>query len=311
MLSRRNIRIKVMQLLFSVNRDEKLNVEKLLEQYDDFIKQSFVLYLFNLYILVECARYSIKDTEKRQGKYLPTPEDLLFNAKLFENEGLQSLVKNKPLNVLFKHYEFGQRLDEDLSRKLYLEFAKVEDYKDYVYGQTGNIEDIKMLLELYKVCVKNELCSELIEDHFSNWTDDKSLIIGVMKKTIKAMPLDPDFYEEHKPPDETVKDFGRVMLADTLKRDEELLQLIEPVLKNWEADRVATIDMILLKMACSELVLFPTIPTKVTINEYVEISKMYSTDRSKDFVNGVLDKLLKVMEETGRIRKEGRGLLDE
>ncbi|NJN34227.1 MAG: transcription antitermination factor NusB, partial [Saprospiraceae bacterium] len=104
--------------------------------------------------------------------------------------------------------------------------------------------------------------------------------------------------------------FGEELLTKTYKNDEELLNEIEPMLKNWDAERVATLDMILMKMALAELLYFPTIPTKVTINEYVDLSKMYSTDKSKDFVNGIMDRLMKKLKEMGGIVKEGRGLVE-
>ena len=123
------------------------------------------------------------------------------------------------------------------------------------------------------------------------------------------MPVSEDFYEAYKPTDDTVKEFGEVLLEKVHEDGDELFNIIEPTLKNWDAERVAVIDMILLKMAVCELVNFPTIPTKVTLNEFVEISKMYSTDKSKDFINGILDRLLKKLEKEGKVVKEGRGLI--
>ena len=131
-----------------------------------------------------------------------------------------------------------------------------------------------------------------------------------MKKTIKALPSPTDFYENYRPPKETTEEFGEMLLQGFIETDEELLQLIEPTLKNWDADRVALIDMILLKMALTELMNFPTIPSKVTLNEFVEISKLYSTEKSKDFINGILDRLMKKLNKEGKIKKEGRGLLE-
>ncbi len=127
---------------------------------------------------------------------------------------------------------------------------------------------------------------------------------------MKALPTETDFFEEYRPNAETVEEFGVVLLDNVSNRDKELLELIEPTLKNWDADRVAIIDMILLKMALCELMNFPTIPTKVTLNEFVEISKLYSTDKSKDFINGILDRLMKKLAKDGKIEKEGRGLIE-
>ena len=148
----------------------------------------------------------------------------------------------------------------------------------------------------------------MTEDRYNNWADDESLVMGAMKKTLKAMPLSGPFYQEHEPSDDTVSEFGAALLTRTAQEDAALLNEIQPMLKNWDADRVAILDMIMLKMALCELLHFPTIPTKVTLNEFVEISKSYSTDKSKEFINGILDRLMKKLLEEGRIVKEGRGL---
>ena len=113
-----------------------------------------------------------------------------------------------------------------------------------------------------------------------------------------------------RPNYETIKEFGESLLLDVINNNENLLATIEPALNNWDADRVAVIDMIILKMALSELLNFPTIPTKVTLNEFVEIAKLYSTDKSKDFINGILDRLFKKLDKEGKIKKEGRGLVE-
>jgi N utilization substance protein B len=151
---------------------------------------------------------------------------------------------------------------------------------------------------------------DVLDENYLFWEDDKSLIVGAMKKTIKSLPSTSEgFYEAYQPTDETVKEFGEVLLTQVHEESDELFKIIEPTLKNWDAERVAVIDMILLKMAVCELMNFPTIPTKVTLNEFVEISKLYSTDKSKDFINGILDRLLKKLEKEGKVVKEGRGLI--
>jgi len=171
-------------------------------------------------------------------------------------------------------------------------------------------DDKKILLSLFKHCINNELYNEAIEDRYPTWIDDKSLVVGTVKKTIKGLPVQSDFTGIYKPTEETTKDFGEILFENVNKKNAELLEIIEPALNNWDADRVAVIDMILLKMAISELMIFSTIPTKVTLNEFVEISKLYSTDKSKDFINGILDRLMKKLKKEGKIKKEGRGLLE-
>ncbi len=151
-----------------------------------------------------------------------------------------------------------------------------------------------------------------MDDQYSFWQEDKSLVVGALKKIIKQLP-DPNerFFDEYLPDKDTVTDFGRRLIEVTMEQADELEKLIEPTLKNWDMERLAVLDVIIIKMALVEFLYFPTIPTKVTLDEYVDISKEYSTPKSKDFVNGILDKLMKTLLEEGKIKKEGRGLLEE
>ena len=198
--------------------------------------------------------------------------------------------------------------DQDIVRSLYLDFAKTPEYLNY-FKEEDTIESHQnLLLALYKHLVKNESFCDELEEKFWNWIDDKSLVIGTIKKSLKALPATEDFFSSYRPTEETTKEFGETLITHVCKNDHELLELIEPTLKNWDVDRVAVMDMILLKMALTELLVFPTIPTKVTLNEFVEISKLYSTEKSKDFINGILDRLMKKLEKEGKINKQGRGL---
>lgn len=312
MLSRRNIRIKVMQMLYSMNRDQKLDYEGALKQYRQSVNRSFELYLFTLYLFAHITKYAEKDLERIQAKLLPSEEDKLFSAKLCQNELIQSLFDHEELNRLYNAYKMEQKLDQDAVRLVYTSFANTEEYRQYIHQKNSSAEDhCQILLDLYKHCINEEAFTEALEDKYPNWIDDKSLVVGAVKKTIKALPADSLFLDEYRPPRETTVEFGEILLERVIKQDEELLSMIEPVLKNWDADRVAIIDMILLKMALIEFTYFPTIPTKVTLNEFVEVSKLYSTDKSKDFINGILDRLLKKLNSEGKIKKEGRGLMDD
>ena len=311
MLSRRNIRIKVMQMLYAKSRDPKLTFEKLIKNYRGSVSKSFELYLFCILQTTRVARYALNDAAKRSAKLLPTDEDKVFNAKLAENDLVVSLAENPSFEKICRLYQLDKRLDKDLIRSTYAEFAKTDSYKGYV--KKDNVEKAdhtQILLDLFKFCMNNERFADSIEDHYANWVDDQSLVIGTVKKTIKALPDGEEFYEKYRPSTQTAEEFGTEMIRKVYENDEEYLEVIEPNLKNWDADRVAALDMILLKMAICELMIFPTIPTKVTLNEFVEIAKVYSTDKSKDFINGILDRMMKKLEKDGKINKEGRGLND-
>ncbi len=293
-----------------MGRDPEVSAEEAVESYRQSLESSQKLYLFNLYSLIRTAQFAVEDTERKKAKYLPSEEDKKFSAKLYENEVFQSLAKQKALQELFEEMELDSLLEEDIARKYYKTFAKTQEYKDYVYKGEGIPAHREAVLAMYRILVKTEIFEESMEDHFATWEDDRSLIVGAVKKTIKALPQTPELYRTFRPDYEASVEFGEAMLEKVIEEESDLEGIIAPALENWDVERVANIDMILLKMALCEFMHFSSIPTKVTLNEYVEISKMYSTDKSKDFINGILDKLMKQLKEEGKIQKSGRGLQD-
>lgn len=297
-------------MLYSMNRDEQLTEEEALKRYHRNIQSAFDLYLYNLYILSRVAKFAESDLRRRATKHIRTEEDEIFTDRLASNPISGILINDEAFQKSCRKLQLTARTDNDSIRKIYINFAKKEEYKTYLTAEDIDETHRQILLKLYKHCTSGELFNEIMEDYSANWTDDKSLVVGTVKKTIKALPDDQTFLEKYKPGDDTVKEFGETMLRFILAKDTELLGHIEPALKNWDADRVAVMDMILLKMALTELMIFPTIPTKVTLNEFVEIAKLYSTDKSKDFINGILDRLMKKLNDEGKIKKEGRGLVD-
>jgi N utilization substance protein B len=312
MLSRRNVRVKVMQIMYAQNRDEKLDQKGTVKEYWKRIEDSFDLLLFSLYNLVHITRTAADDFEKRKTKHLPTDMDKIFKPKIWDNTMIQALARNSVINQKFEKKNFAQKVDKDHLKSIYYDFSKEESYINYLSKESSNEDTLEVLLELFRFCRKNELFNEIIEDQFANWEDDKSLIIGTIKKVLKSLPSENEnFIMEHYPDDETCKEYGEFLLLKTYLEDEALLKLIEPVLQNWDADRVAVLDMIMIKMAICEFLYCNTIPAKVTLNEYVELAKSYSTSKSKEFVNGILDKLLNDLKSKNLIIKEGRGLMDE
>ena len=303
MLSRRSIRVKAMQVLFAKNRDEALDLPKALKLYWASIDQTFEMFLLNLYMLIEVAKGSLEDELTRKSKYLPKADDKQFQAKLFRNDIMSFLVNNKKLNQKFEALDFKNTVDNDMVQKIYSYFSKEEQYINYWNSNTTLDDDIEMLLELYRFCRANEFFNEMMEDHYYMWSNEKSIVIGTVKKVIKDKSLEDSFYLEYYPDKETTKEFGEALLIKTDESEESLNKMIVPNLQNWDKDRVTILDMILIKMAITEFLNFDTIPPKVTLNEYVELSKTYSTEKSKEFVNGVLDKILKELEEEGRINK--------
>lgn len=292
MLSRRSVRIKAMQFLFSLSRDKELDFDEATKRYWKSIDTTFDLYLYNLYVILGVTNCAHKDAENRKSKHLPTEYDKTFKAKIDTNDLIVFLKNNDELNKLFKQKNFVGIANEDYFNKIYTPFSKTPEYKKYISGGNDHEDHKAILLELFRHCRKDELFNELMEDAYPQWIDDKSVVVGSVKKTLKDIPSEnKDFFKNYYPDNETAKSYGYELFKKTHENDAELLTEIKPTLKNWDHERVAILDMILLKMALSEFLYFPTIPTTVTLNEYVEVAKSYSTAKSKDFINGILDRL--------------------
>ena len=309
MLSRRSVRVKVMQLLYTQDRDSSIKEKDLYSAYDQYIDQSYDLFLFSLYVIERICSCSSEDMKKRKSKHLPSDYDKNFTDKLFTNSIIAAISSNNYLQKLFEKKQFASFLNEDYMSKIYEEFAKQDVYKTYISSSSDRQATLELLLELYRFCRQNEYFNEVMEDNFYNWLDDKSLVVGAVKKYLKAIPDDDErMITSYIPDDETVKDFGYNLLKYSLDKKEDHMAFIIPVLENWDHERLAIVDTLLLRLAICEMLHFPTIPSKVTLNEYVELAKQYSTAKSKEFINGILDKLMKDLESSGKIQKEGRGL---
>lgn len=299
-----------MQGLYNLSRDEALTYPEALKRYRQSVQSSFDLYLFNLLLLMKIADYARKDAETRAAKLVPTDYDKNFYPHLADNDIVKSVLENDSFRRITRQRLVENRLDQDQIRRYYKEFAKTEAYTTFQNGPQNNQTVIDILLKIYKFWTSEQSFNELMEEQFPAWLDDKSVVIGSIKKTIKALPTEGDFFEPYRPASETVTEFGETLFHKVYYNNKQLLEVIEPTLKNWDAERVAILDMIALKMAVCELTEFKTIPTKVTLNEFVEIAKLYSTEKSKDFINGILDRLMKQLQKQGDIKKEGRGLID-
>lgn len=299
-----------MQLIYSLDRDESLKPSDIYKAYNINIDKSFELFLFALFIIYKVTAIATGDMKKRKSKHLPSDYDKNFTDKLVNNPLIQDIVDNSVLQKKWESFEFESKVNNDYIQKIYDEFSKSQHYKTFVSSETSNAEVLELLLELFRFCRLNEYFNEILEDNYYNWVDDKSLVVGSVKKYLKLLPSESKTsFKDFLPEDETVKEFGQNLLKNTVTKKQELMDHIIPVLENWDHERLAVMDTILLQMAVSELIAFPTIPSKVTLNEYVELAKNYSTAKSKEFVNGILDKLMVDLTESGKIVKEGRGIV--
>lgn len=298
-----------MQTIYSWFQDKEVSEKDVAKRYHQHVRTSYELLIFNIRNLVQVARMSVDDKARRNEKYLPTEMDRLFQPVLFQNPVMDALENCKELKKYNKDY-FNDFLDVMQARNLYREFAKTKPYLHYLDVKHPTVEDhTNILLELWNFLYHEPLYIELVYDAYPSWIDDDSLVKGFVKRLIKGISEDETLLAQYKPDREAVFEFGECLLEDVIQRFDEYDGKLIPYLQGWEIDRIAIMDRILIKMALSEFLHFPSIPTKVTLNEYVDIGKMYSTEKSKEFLNGILDALLKDLTAADEVQKSGRGLI--
>ncbi len=313
MLGRRNLRIKVMQILYAWEMDRDIPLTKLETHLSEQIQKSVQLYLTNLLYLVEVCNYSMVDKAKRLAKYIQTEEDNIASTTIAANSIIQYLQSNDAFLALVKKEGIRHHIATDVVKKLFNELSSKPKYKEYSALAQPTLEQDKEVIGfiLKKIFQSEKDLEHHLEEIFINYDDDNTLLIHVTGKYIDTFSADKaDNFFQGLDQWEEEKKFAIQLLIKTIQNNEELTAIIEPNLKNWEMDRVAVLDLILMKLAVCELKYFPTIPVKVSINEYIDISKLYSTPKSKDFVNGVLDKVKNGLLEQGGIKKHGRGLME-
>ncbi len=314
MLNRRHIRIKVMQILYAFKGGESDNFSKdqrfLLQSIDGM----YNLYLLLMSLLIEVHRKAEINIEKTQKKLLATAEDKNPNKKLVFNE-VFLLLKNDPelLADIENHRITNWQLDDEYVDILFREILASDLYAEYMQTKTSTFkEDRDFVVDVFKeIIAPNEKLYEYIEDKNLTWLDDLPIINTAILKLLKKVKENtkPNYFVPDLYKDEDDKKFAIDLLKKTILNQSTLAAEIEGKTKNWDADRIASIDYILLQMGICEMLNFSSIPVKVTINEYLEIAKEYSTPKSSVFINGVLDKLVKEYEADKKLNKIGRGLL--
>lgn len=313
MISRRNIRVKVMQTLYSLELygnpiqdgivvDNVLPAaKKILQQHLD---QTSRLFKFLLYNLVEISRYAKTDARQRSSKYLVTAEDLNVNTRIAENllvvrmtEDLQYGQKPDPRNPV-------NLVDIELIKKLYHKLVQSPEYLSYIsHADFDEKEDRKISLYIFhEVMLKDVGFIQLAEDNFIHWADDSEMMDMLVSNYLNKPPS----FNFSQLISTEKSAYAFELLQASIDKCDYCIELIRPRLQNWDPDRIASIDMLLMIMAICEFLYFPTIPSKVTINEYIDLAKTYSTPQSGQFVNGILDNVLKDLNAKQKIRKTDR-----
>ena len=315
MLTRRHIRVKVMQCIYALTQSEDDSLEKQEKFLKVSIDNTYTLYLLILSLLRELHSMAQKHVSHSSKKYMTTEADRYpAQDKFLKNQALLQIVKNEPLtNELSKRKLNNWYLNEEYVKIVYKEIVESNLYHKYMTAsQSSYQEDRGLLAELFKeIIAPNEKIYEYFEDDKLTWVDDIPLVNTFVLKQLKKVKEDesPTFYLPRLLKDKEDLDFAQKLLTKTLLNNAALVKEIEGKTPNWDKDRIADIDAILLKMAICELLNFSSIPERVTINEYLEIAKEYSTPKSSIFINGILDKLVREYKGEGKLKKSGRGLL--
>ena len=314
MLNRRHIRTKVMQVIYALKRTEELNLtseEKFLNLSMDSM---YELYLLMLSLLVKVHEKAKDQQEKSQQKHLLTSEDLNPNMKFVKNALLVQLSENQYLKEALERHKVNYwELDNEYVEVIFRAILESDRFSKYMSAESSTYnKDRQFIVELFKeVIAPNEKLYNYLEDRNLTWIDDLPVVNTALVKLLNKSKE--NNYEDYFTPklfkDEEDKEFGLSLLKHTIKNLEPYTEEISLKTKNWDKDRIADIDFVLLQMAICEFHEFPSIPTKVSINEYIEIAKEYSTPKSNVFINGVLDKIVKEYNENKTLNKIGRGLM--
>ncbi|HRH58433.1 MAG TPA: transcription antitermination factor NusB [Chitinophagales bacterium] len=304
-----------MQYLYAFETTQQLPASHFINHLEKSILSVKDQYLYILLMIREVANFVEKDAKIKASKHIKNDSDKNFNTKLLSNIIIQYLNNDKEFELEIKNAKTASLLDEDDIRRLYKIFAETKEYSEYLNNGTEfNVEEDKAIISflLNNIIIEDEIFTTNIEELFTNWQDDAEYVVEAVQEVIQKSKNELKLHLEKgnlKDKFKELTQFGIDLFNETVNHKKEHQQLIEPKLKNWEADRLAVIDVILIRMAVSEFLYFPSIPVKVTINEYLDIAKEYSTPKSKDFINGVLDSLMRDMKKNEQIQKSGRGLL--
>jgi len=298
-----------MQSLYSYltvkGNDISAGEKAMLKHFDELVELKLVM----ISLLVEIAKHADNFYKDAKNKYLPTARDLDPNIRFVKNKVIVNIQKNQDLiNSVSRVSGIWLNNDHDIVRKLFSVIVKSELYDKYLSFDEMSVNyEKKFIIDLMNDYVfSNKLVHHILEERSIYWIDDLPFIAAVIFGDIKD---DIEMNVEGPFKNVSDKDFALDLFRDVVKNNAEYEQIITKFAVNWELDRIAKMDQLFLKMAFSEILSMPTLPVKVSMNEYIEISKYYSTSKSKLFVNGLLDSFVKTYSKEGKIKKVGRGLV--
>ena len=311
MLNRRYLRIKTMQTLYSYFQQDKADIGFYEKELFKSLDKIYDLYIYILVLFTDIHHTAHLVLEENKNKRLPSKEDLEPNLKFIENALLVSLSNSDELKREVNKRKISWQNDFDLVRKLYSELRATDLYKEYMAAPGRSVKEDKQFLVSVatEFLYEHELLNHLFEEKNMHWADDTFGAFSMVSRTFEAynnslnlQPLYKDMEDDQK--------FISTLFRKTIAGNKEYETLIDLKTKNWELDRIASMDVLLMKMAIAEFINVSNVPVKVSLNEYIDISKEYSTPNSKTFINGVLDKIIADLKRDNKIQKTGRGLME-
>ena len=313
MLNRRHLRIKVMQSSYALLQSKSDDIVKEQKFLNYSLLKVYDLYVLQLSLLVEVRNLAEKHLEIAKKKYLATSEDKNPNRKFIDHPFLLGLKNNEALQEYINTYKLRNwKEDSEYVRLIWDAIRESDIYADFIKNSDNASPkgDLKFIIELYKnIIAPNDKLFDYYESQLITWVDDIPFVNTYILKNVKMITSTTRFDRNLLYRDKDDEEFGIQLFKKIMLHHHEFMDDIDAKTPNWDTDRIAEVDFILMKMALTELVYFPSIPTRVTINEYIEIAKDYSTTKSSFFINGVLDKLLKEYTTEKKIKKIGRGLI--
>ena len=307
MINRVLIRLKVVQIIYAYYQNGGKNLDTAEKELFFSLSKAYDLYNYLLLLMVEVTRYASKRLDAAKHKLAPTKEDLNPNTKFVDNRFIAQLEVNRQLNEFASTQKKTWENETDFVKGFYEQILQSDIYKEYMASETSSYEeDRELWRKIYKrIVFNNEKLDAVLEDQSLYWNDDKEIIDTFVLKTIKRFdPKNGDKQEllpEFK--DEEDQDFARRLFRRSILNADYYRHLISENSKNWGLDRVAVMDVIIMQIALAEILSFPNIPINVSLNEYVEIAKLYSTPKSGGFINGTLDGIVNQLKKENKLTK--------
>lgn len=315
MISRRIIRIKVLQVLYAFYTSPEKSINNSEKELIFSVQKTYDLYHHLLQLVIEIADQANSIIELRKKKHFPTEADLNPNTRFVNNHLIYQLRTNNALTKQLDQSKLSWSNEPELIKKLYNALVESDFYQQYMEKAESNYQDDKKVIELLfaEIILQSEDLISILEEESIYWNDDVDFVVSMIIKTIKKFK---EYSNENsnlmpKFKDEEDQDFLKNLFRKCAVNHDDLKKTVEAHTVNWDVERIAFLDNLIMEMAIAEFLYFPSIPTKVSLNEYIELSKYYSTQKSRNFINGILDKALKALKQDDKIKKAGRGLIGE